>query len=183
MPLLDQPTMAGLLRSQAGVRLGPAVITDASGDRATVAFEGTSVTARLALAFSYAPLAGDLVLVIIQETDAYIIGVLSGRGAITVTAHGDLTLAAPHGRVLIEGGQGIEVNAPQVAVQAQAITMTAVSLVQRMQTVFQSITDLLHITAGKRQTRIEGVSMESTERSYQRADKEIVLTGESVNIT
>ncbi len=182
MLILEQPTKADFLRNQPGVRLGSAVIIDAVGERVTVAFEGASVTARLALAFAYTPLPGDLVLVIVQE-EAYVIGVLSGRGTTSLTAHGDLVLSAPHGRVLIEAGQKIEITTPQVEVQAQSITMTAVSLVQRMRSVFQSVTDLLHITAGQRHTQVVGVSMETTGRTYQRAEKEVVINGESVSIT
>ena len=85
MLILEQPTKTDSLRNQSGVRLGSAVIIDAVGERVTVAFEGASVTARLALAFAYTPLPGDLVLVIVQE-EAYVIGILSGRGTTSLTA-------------------------------------------------------------------------------------------------
>ena len=181
MPTLDLPVPASAVAS--GVRLGPAVVTSFEGERVTVVFTGTIHHARLALGYAYEPMAGDLVLVIIQDSDAYIIGVLSGRGTTTLTAHGDLTIAAPNGRIQLQAGNGIALTAPKVEVQAQAIEMTSVSLVQRVQSAFLAVTDLLHITAGQRQTRIAGTSMETTERSYHRSDKEVVIQGESVSIT
>jgi hypothetical protein len=166
----------------APVRIGAAVVTDCESGRARVLFEGSPLSARLALAFAYQPLPGDVVLIIVQAEDAYIIGVLSGRGTTTLAVHADLALSAPHGRISLRAGHGIDLDAPQVAVRAQAIEMTAVTLVQRVQTAFKTFTDLLHITAGRRHTRIDGVSMESTERTYHRSDKETVLNGESINI-
>jgi Protein of unknown function (DUF3540) len=181
MPTLELPMPTGAVGS--GVRLGPAVVTSLDGERVTVVFAGATHHSRLALGYAYQPLAGDLVLIILQEDDAYIIGVLSGRGTTTLTAHGDLTIAAPNGRIQLQAGNGIALAAPKVEVQAQAIEMTAVSLGQRVQSAFLAVTDLLHITAGQRQTRIAGTSMETTERSYHRSDKEVVIQGESVSIT
>ena len=176
------PPVSRVASSSAAVRIGPAVVTDFAHDRATVVFEGASLSARPALAFAYQPEPGDLMLIIVQGEDAYMIGVLSGRGTTTLAVHADLTLAAPHGRISLRAGDGIDIDAPQVAVHAQTIEMTATTLVQRVQSAFKTFTDLLHITAGRRQTKIEGVSMESTERTYHRSQKETVLNGESINI-
>ena len=150
--------------------------------RKNAAARSCASSARPALAFAYQPEPGDLMLIIVQGEDAYMIGVLSGRGTTTLAVHADLTLAAPHGRISLRAGDGIDIDAPQVAVHAQTIEMTATTLVQRVQSAFKTFTDLLHITAGRRQTKIEGVSMESTERTYHRSQKETVLNGESINI-
>lgn len=185
--LLSSPTGTASTAT-AGVRIGTAVVTDAAAgsgvdaSRARVVFEGASLSARPALAFAYQLMPGDVVLIIVQADDAYIIGVLSGRGTTSLAVHGDLALSAPHGRISLSAGNGIDLDAPQIAVRAQAIEMTAVTLVQRVQTAFKTFTDLLHITAGRRQTRIHGVSMESTQRTYHRSEKETVLNGESINI-
>lgn len=176
------PSASSATNATPPVRIGAAVVTDCEAGRARVVFEGASLSARPALAFAYQLMPGDLVLIIVQAEDAYIIGVLSGRGTTTLTVHADLALSAPHGRISLRAGNGIDLDAPQVAVRAQSIEMTATTLVQRVQTAFKTFTDLLHITAGRRQTRIDGVSMESTVRTYHRSEKETVLNGESINI-
>jgi hypothetical protein len=165
-----------------GVRIGTAVVTECSGERATVAFEGGLVACRLALAFAYQPVPGDVVLIIVQAEAVFVIGVLSGRGATALQAPGDLTISAPHGRITLSAGAGIELEAPQLALRAQSLEMLATTLVQRVQTAFKTFSDLLHIRAGRRQTEIDGISMESTERTYHRSEKETVLNGESINI-
>jgi Protein of unknown function (DUF3540) len=183
MPVLDQPFTASGTDLQAGVRLGSAVVTIVADERVTVLFQGCPVTARLALAFAYTPLAGDLVLLIVQGNDAFIIGVLSGRGTTTLSVHGDLTIAAPTGRIRIAAGKGVELEAPEVGVRAQRFEVMAAALVQRVQSALLAVTDLLHITAGQRQTTIHGPSMETTQCSYQRAEKEVVIQAETVSIT
>lgn len=180
--LLSPPADADAANAVA-VRLGAAVVTDCPGDRVRVVFEGASRLARLALAFAYRPLPGDLVLVITQAEEAFIIGVLSGRGTTALAVHGDLALSAPHGRITLHAGEGIDLDAPQIGMRAQSVEMTAVTLVQRVQTAFKTFTDLLHITAGRRVTQVDGVSMESSERTYNRSEKETVINGESVSIT
>jgi hypothetical protein len=163
-------------------RIGTAVVTECTGERATVAFEGGLVASRLALAYAYQPVPGDVVLIIIQAEAAFVIGVLSGRGATALQAPGDLTITAPHGRITLSAGAGIELEAPQVALRAQSLEMLATTLVQSVQSAFKTFSDLLHIRAGRRQTEIDGISMESTERTYHRSKKETVINGESINI-
>jgi hypothetical protein len=169
--------------AQPAVRLGTAVVIESTQDRTQVVFEGGMLNGRLALAFAYQPVAGDVVLVIIQDQACFVIGVLSGRGAITLNAPGDITISAPNGRISLNAGESIEVDAGRFKVHAQSIEVLAVALVERVQSAFKTFTDLLHITAGRRQTTIDGVSMESTGRTYQRSAKETVINGESINIT
>ncbi len=185
MIVAEEPISAKVQPDQpsAPARIGTGVVIEAAGDRAQVLFEGATVSARMALAFTYQPLAGDVVLVINQDQLCFIIGILSGRGAMTLQAPGDLTISAPNGRISLSARDAIEVDAGRFAVRVQAIEMLAISLVERVQTAFKTFTDLLHITAGARQTRIDGVSMESTERTYHRSEKETVLNGETINIT
>jgi hypothetical protein len=184
MLIADKSAVSSSSPQHAGpsARIGTAAVIEAVADRISVAFEGGVMNARLALAYSYMPVPGDIVLIIVQDQAAFVIGVLSGRGATAMQVQGDLAISAPHGRIILSAGQGIEVEAPQLALRAQCLEMHATTLVQKVQSAFKTFTDLLHITAARRETRIDGVSMESTERTYHRSDKETVLNGESINI-
>jgi hypothetical protein len=177
-PLMAQP--AG--RTQPAVRIGTAVVLEASGERISVAFEGGMLAVRLALAYAYQPVQGDVVLIIVQDEAAFVIGVLSGRGTTSMLLPGDLAISAPNGRITLSAGGGIDIESPRVSMRAQRLEVLTNTLIETVQTAFKTFTDLLHISASRRQTRIDGVSMESTERTYHRSDKETVLNGESINI-
>ena len=45
------------------------------------------------------------------------------------------------GRVVINGGEGVGISAPRVSVATQAMEVTAVSLVQRVQSALLAVTD------------------------------------------
>lgn len=123
--LTDLPLPTG---SDTRVSTGVVVSADGHGVRVRDAERGERV-AQNAVAGTWAPAAGDRVLLLSDGRDAcFVVGVLSAlrtapppglsverdeSGATHVTVPGDLHFSAPRGQVHIEGARGVKVESPR----------------------------------------------------------------------
>lgn len=135
--------------------LGPAEVVTAAGKPGYVEvrlLDGEIVWARLALAFPYLPALSDEVLVVFQQpSQAYVIGVLQGRGVTTLQVPADLTLAAPNGSIRLLAGKAVQLNGtesvdistPRATVRAKRLNLLATTLVQRIGNAYTWATGLL----------------------------------------
>ncbi|MHC5038625.1 MAG: DUF3540 domain-containing protein [Planctomycetota bacterium] len=134
----------------------------------------------LALAIPYQPAVGDVVLVI-GDDELYVIGVLSGRGISRLEVPGDLELSAG-GSVRIQGGRGVSLNAPDVAVKAHRLEMTAERLLGRFGRVYEWIRETLKTSAERIRTTVrEGVSIRAG-RIDAIADKDVKIDGRRIHL-
>lgn len=140
--------------------------------------------ARLALAMPYAPAAGDEVLVVRQETEsAYVIGVLTGNGPVTLRVPGDLNLEAPRGAVRIrsaaalqlDSATGVDITAPRATVRAGRLNLLATTLVQRVASAYTWATGLI-------QTKSRRLRQVSDEGWFVRAGRAHIKTSDNVSI-
>jgi hypothetical protein len=171
-----------MMRIEAALALGPATVVRAAGRRALVRrpeAEGEE-WAQIALSFPYPPVPGDVVLVVAQEERAYVIGVLQGRGPAVLPFAGDVTIAAPEGRIALVAGKGVTVAAPEVEVKAESVEVEAKTLVQRLENAFQWVKDLFQLRAGRTRTVVDGTHHQVAERTYIRSEKETKVDGERV---
>ena len=171
--------------AQEDLYLGPAVVTALGCGNFTVAFSGEAHVAQPAFALAYQPVVGDVLLVIAHRRTTravYAMGVLVGHGTTTLTSAGDLDISAPHGRVTIAAGTGVEIGAPRLRVRSQVIELFATALVQRVQTALLAVTDLLHVTAGRKMEDVTGSVMEKAVTRHLISDKETVVNGSSIHI-
>ena len=160
--------------------LGPATVTGVRLDKVFLSIPDREVEARLALAFPYKPVTGDVVLAIAgEEGEVYIIGVLSGRGATTFAVEGDLQLKAT-GTVRISGERGIDLKAPLVTVKADKVETVARTIFERSVACYRWIKESLQTQAGRTRTLVEGNAVLHAGRIVETAEKEVKIDGKEV---
>jgi len=139
--------------------------------------------ARMAIAPRYEPEIGDEVLVT-GTTDGgwFVIGVLSGRGRTRIESLGDLTLAAPGGKIEIMSSENVQITAPKMRFVAHEIETVAKTLLQRATSFTQWVTDALHQKLGRLVTKVEGSCHLKAERISQRADEDVKVNGRTIHL-
>src|SRR4051812_10118526 len=167
--------------------LGPAEVVSVEGKPGYVEvrlLDGDLLWSRLALALAYTPSLGDEVLVIGQQpSNAYVIGVIRGRGATTLQVSADLILAAPNGSirlvasecVQIRGTDSVEITTQKATVRAKRFTLIATTFVQRLGNAYVWATGLLQFKSRRARTVVE-------EGWLVRADRAHLKTSGNTNI-
>jgi hypothetical protein len=156
--------------------LGPAHVVEGHGRAFTVELpDGAVVHATLALAFSYEPVPGDILLVIGKAGAWYGIGVLHGTGKTSMEFHGDVDLRAVGGTVSITGDKGVEIRGPELDIQTGKLRMMADSVVQKFASVYQRVSSLLSVHAKETHTVVE-------ETAYTQSKSGVMLTEETMTI-
>jgi hypothetical protein len=158
-----------------GPRVGPAEVTRCGPGRVAIAFpDGASLEAVVALAHDYEPAVGDTVLAIRQDDEAWIIGVIHGRGPRRLHAVGDLELAAG-GKLRLRAEGGVEIDGPRLDVKVGVLSTLARRATERFETLRQHVVELLSVQAGQSETTVDGACV-------TRAESATILTKEKVNI-
>src|SRR4051812_15908064 len=94
--------------------LGAAEVTAVQPTSVTVELPGAgAMHAELAFALPYAPVVGDLLLVIAKGEACFAIGVLRGSGKTSLSLQGDVDLSAEGGKLRLSGDRGIELRGPE----------------------------------------------------------------------
>lgn len=164
---LPAPTLPGL---------GRGVVTAVRGSTVTVALAGgAEVSAELALALPYAACEGDVLLVIGDGAEHFVIGVLAGRGKTSLELQGNVSLRAVGGVLELAGDEGVRVEGPQVEVKADKLHVIARSVVETFASLFQRVTDVLHVHARQEVSIVD-------EGSYRQAKTAAIQTEETVTI-
>jgi hypothetical protein len=157
--------------------LGPADVTEVGSPlEVTIRLPAGAVTqARLALAFTYEPRPGDVVLVIGNADGHYVIGVLQGTGKATLAIPGDVEIRAVGGELVLTGDKGVRVEGAEVEVRTGKLEMLAGAVVQRFSALRQHITDLWSVRAGQTHTIVD-------ESMHQQSKSATILTEDKVTI-
>lgn len=156
-------------------RLGPAEVLRGGATTTSVRLkDGTEREAQVALAFSYEPAVGDVVLVIADDDGCYVIGVIAGSGRGVIAFPGDLTVRAA-GRLTLSGQDGVDIDTPKMQVRVGTLEVFARAVTERFENLRQHVVELLSVQAGTSHTTIEGAS-------YTRAESSTLLTKEKVTI-
>ncbi len=173
--LLDLP---GILSSTGGAVsfLGPAEVTALGTDGATVLL-ATGVAERVLFAFSlpYEPSLGDVLLVIGGPGGHYAIGVLSGRGRVSIAVPGDVDLRAVGGKLRLAGDTGVEIAGKGLEVMVDRVKITAGEVAQTCATLFQRVTGLFSAHHKQAHTVVD-------DESHTRAKRATILTEETMTI-
>lgn len=141
-----------------------------------------AVWAQLALAFSYEPQTGDQLLVIGNADGHYVIGVLQGRGTARMTFPGDVELRSTGGSVRVAAAEGVEIEAPQVALRARRVQLFARSMVEQLGNLYQTVTEVLNVRAGAAHTMVEGTSYTQAKRATLLTENEVNINGKKINL-
>jgi hypothetical protein len=148
----------------------------ASGSGVTVALDdGRQVNATFALALPYAACEGDLLLVMSDDSESFVIGVIAGRGKTSLELQGNVALRAIGGQLELSGDEGVQIRGPLVDVHADKLRTVARSVVETFSSLFQRVTDVLHVHARQEVSIVD-------EGSYQQAKTTAIQTEDVVTI-
>jgi uncharacterized protein DUF3540 len=163
--------------------LGPACVTEVHGQSVTIELPGgETAAAQLALAFLYQPVPGDVLLVIGREETYYGIGVLHGTGKTVLAFHGDVELRAVDGALNLAGDRGVNVEGPKIEMHTGKLSMIAESVVQKFSSVFQRVSSLLSVHAGKSHTIVDGASFTQAESGAIVTKEIMTINGKQIHL-
>src|SRR5580692_9291370 len=156
--------------------LGPARVLEVAGAAVVVELPGgASARATMALAFPYRPAPGDTLLVVGKDGAFYVIGVLQGTGETVLSFAGGVELRAEGGALRLASDQAVEVQAPEVSVDAGRLRFFAEAAVEKLGTLYQHVRGLLRARAGEAETIVD-------EGSLTRAKSATILTEDAMTI-
>jgi hypothetical protein len=162
--------------------LGPAEVLRVEDSRVLLSLPQAQAWATVALAFPYQPQPGDTLLVIGQDEDYYVIGVIKGSGPTRMTVPGDLRLEAPHGAIDLVAGRGVNLLGPSVRLLADQVEVTARTLVEKLVNATRWVADLCHLRAGTVHTVAESTYKVKAARIAERADGDVRIDGEHIHL-
>ncbi len=183
--LLKPPpaTQAAATPAPALTALSPAVVVKVERDGVSVRLaDGRVIEAQMALAYSYSPVVGDTLLTIGDAAGHYVIGVISGRGRISLRAGGDVDIESERGSVRLRAGEGVDIDAPQVVLRAAKLRTFASSVVERANEWVRSVRDALSVQAGSSHTVIEGTHhVQASDHNLIARDK-VRVNGKAIHL-
>lgn len=161
-------------------RLGAARVTAVELPWVQVELPARSVRARIALAVPYEPAVGDDVLVIGDDAEHWVIGVIatSGRGALAFP--GDLEVRA--GGTLRLTGTQVEVRGEEVRVFAAKLKTFAESALETFGSVKQRVRDLLAVHAGEARTIVDGGAHTQADHATLLTKGKVGINGKAVHL-
>lgn len=161
---------------------GPTTVVAVEGRDVLLESEDVPRRARVAMAQSYRPAIGDEVLAIGRDDDWYVIGLLSGSGETVLAAPGDVTIAAPSGKLQLLARDGIVLKGGLVTILAEKVELTAAHLFQRLSSLTQWVSGAVHRRLGRERTHVEGDSDLKAGRIVQVADADVTIDGQRINL-
>ena len=170
-------------RTIAASYLGPAEVTAVDLHDLTVRIGPEhEVDARLALAYPYQPVPGDLVLAIGHDDDYYVIGILRGSGKTELAFQGDVALRAVGGRLDIHADDGVQVSGPEVEIRTGRLRMIAESMVEKVDRAYQRVRELLTCRVGRMHTVVDDSSIAKAKRTTILSDENVTINGKQINL-
>jgi hypothetical protein len=167
---------------ETSIYVGPARIARVSEDRVQLAFPDQEVWARMALAGPYQPAVNDTVLVIGQDDDWYVIGVLKGSGTTTFRAPADLRFLAPQGKIELISADGVGIQTREVKIVTGQLEIVARKLYEKLGSAWRWVKDLFQVRAGQAQTLVKQTFRIKAERIVERADGDVRIDGKSIHL-
>lgn len=163
------------------VGLFRAVIERVEGNRLLVALNGAQAWASDALGYAYQFQAGDAVLVIGENEDWYVIGILEGKGKTAFHAPGDLELVAT-GSLTLVAGESIELKGRNINVVATRLNLMAKRLTQRAESLRLHVRNAFQVFAARFSSRIEGAHRVEARRIVERAREDVTIDGSKIHL-
>lgn len=163
--------------------LGPAEVVEVRPRDIVVSLpEGEARSAELAFVLPYAPIEGDVLLVIGRGARLYAIGVLRGSGRTALSVQGDLDLRSVNGKVSLSGERGVEIRGAELDVQTGAIRMVARDVLQKFESVCQRVSALLRVHAGEAQTLVDQGSVMQAKRAAILTEETTTINGREIHL-
>lgn len=162
--------------------INTAVISSANGAEIRALGDSGEMELTNALAHNYRPSIKDTVLVVSNENTNFIIGVVQTSADAVFTFPASVQFHAPKGEISFSSGKQIDLHAPEVSVTAGKIKLMAKSLTEKVGTAFRTVTGLLRIRAGQRQSRVDGIDLNKAEQHIMKASKDVKIDGQKINL-
>jgi Protein of unknown function (DUF3540) len=166
----------------AGDYLGPAEVVGLGPPLAVRLPSGAVVDAAMALAVPYEPAMADEVLVIGKGEGHYVIGVLHGRGRVSLALEGDVDLHATNGKLRLRGDAGVELLGPELQVRTGRVEVIAGAVIQRFASLTQRVAKLLSVRAGEAHTVVEGAQVTQAESAAILTEGTMTLNGKQIHL-
>jgi hypothetical protein len=163
--------------------LGPARVSGVATRGVTLALpQGATVEARLALGYGYAPQVGDVVLAIGQSQGHYVIGVLDGRGQATLSFPADVELRSETGSVRVTAAKGVELDAPQIELRTDKLTILARDVVERVGSLCQTVGELWSMRAKRSETLVAETSRTQARDVTITTERQVAINGKTIHL-
>lgn len=161
-----------------GLALGPALVRSRDGRRLRVERDGVLYEAELAI--PCLPGVGDTVLVAGQDDRAWVIGVIDGRNTVWEVA-GDVVIRSG-GSIELSAAAGVRVRGTDVAVTGERVQITAGTLTERCGSVYRWVKDAVQERLGRLRQVISGTHHLDAKRIVHRAQGEVEIDGDRINL-
>lgn len=169
-----------LLDTSLGARLCSGRVRKVVTDRVVVALDDADVSARVAVPL-YQPAPDDEVLIARQESECFVIGVLRISGPAVLLAPGPLKVRAC-GAIEIASAAEARLTAPKVSLEASALQVIARSVSERFEQARRWVRECFQIRAGRLRADVDGACEIQADRIVQRADRDVKIDGESIDL-
>jgi len=143
---------------------------------------GRRCPARLALASPYAPVVGDILLVIGGPGGHYAIGVLDGAGRTVLSVPGDIDVHAVGGSLRLSGDKGVQVEGESIEMRSNKLQVIAGAVVEKFTTAYQRVSEMLSLRAGQRHTVVDGASFEKSKSATLLTEETVTINGKQVHL-
>jgi hypothetical protein len=158
--------------------LGRATVRSRHGRLLTIEREGVECTAELAI--PWLPNAGDVVLVAGQHPQAWVIGIIDARHTVWELP-GDLAIRAA-GSIDLSAATGLRLRAAEVALAGDRVQLTAGTLTERCGSVYRWVKDAVQDRLGRLRQVIAGSHHLDAKRIVHRAEGEVEIDGDRINL-
>jgi hypothetical protein len=161
-----------------GLALGPATVRGRDGRRLRVERDGVLYEAGLAI--PCLPGIGDVVLVAGQDDSAWVIGVIEGRHTVWEVA-GDVVIRSA-GSIDLSAASGVRVRGTDVALTGERVQLTAGTLTERYGSVYRWVKEAVQDRLGRLRQVIAGTHHLDAKRIVHRAEGEVEIDGDRINL-
>jgi hypothetical protein len=165
-----------------GIYLGTATVVDGGETLRVRREDGLEVDACLALASHYQASEGDVLLVLGREQRHWVVGVVHGQGKTQMAFKGDVELRAVGGTLELRGDDGIRMASPEVDLNAGKLRISAESVLQKCESLYQRVRGLLSVRASQQQTVVDGAIVTKAARADIVASETVSLNGKQINL-
>lgn len=170
-------------RTADGPHLQRAVVRAGSGSGVIVDLaDGREACATFALALPYSACEGDVLLVIGEGTELFVIGVIAGRGKSSLELQGNVFLHAVGGALELAGDAGVTVRGPVVEVHADKLATVARTVVETFSSVFQRVTDVLHVHARQQVSIVDEGSYSQAKTTAIQSEDTVTINGKEIHL-
>ena len=163
--------------------LGPAEVVEAGPVSVRVRVAGVHTQARLALAVPYEPAVGDTLLLVSRRGEAYVIGVLDGRGQTSLSVSGDVELRAVGGKLRLRGDEGVQIEGRSLSlVAADKLRIVAQDAVSHYQTLSRKVRGLFSSQAEDKIETVDGSRIERSKRATLLTEETMSINGKEIHL-